>query len=171
MLSALRWLEDRVVAVERFLGSTCMLGVVAICAMQVFARYVIGYPLPWSQELATYLFIWTTFFGAAIAVYSSDHLAIQYFQDLLPVAVARIVAIFCFLIAVVTCAIIGYISLQNSLNAMDRSASLGYSMSWFYGAIPAGCFLMTYHFTMRLIDMVAGEPPPGRGQILDGETP
>ena len=34
-------------------------------AMQVVTRYVFKIPLPWSEEMARYLFLWLTWVGAS----------------------------------------------------------------------------------------------------------
>ena len=45
-----------------------------ICA-QVFYRYVLTAPLPWSEELGRYIFIWMSFLGIAAAYYKGRHMA------------------------------------------------------------------------------------------------
>ena len=40
-----------------------------IVAVQVFFRYVLNQSLFWSEELARFLLVWLTFFGASVAYY------------------------------------------------------------------------------------------------------
>ena len=40
-----------------------LIAAVVIVAMQVVTRYVFKIPLPWSEEIARYLFLWLTWGG------------------------------------------------------------------------------------------------------------
>jgi TRAP-type C4-dicarboxylate transport system permease small subunit len=48
---------------------------------QVLCRYVLQAPLSWSEELARYIFIWLTFFGASVAFYERTHINVSYFVE------------------------------------------------------------------------------------------
>ncbi|MFI4982861.1 MAG: TRAP transporter small permease, partial [Nevskiales bacterium] len=56
----LRW-SDRV-----FLGIAGLLsaGFLVAISLQVLFRYVIELPLPWTEELSRYLFVWAALIGA-----------------------------------------------------------------------------------------------------------
>ena len=54
---------------------------VVIIFAQVIFRYALNLPLAWSEELARYLFIWATFFGASIAFYNDTHIRMGSFVD------------------------------------------------------------------------------------------
>lgn len=44
-----------------------------LVAVQVFFRYVLNQSLFWSEELARFLLVWLTFFGASVAYYRKAH--------------------------------------------------------------------------------------------------
>lgn len=44
-----------------------------LVAVQVFCRYILNSSLFWSEELARYLLVWLSFFGATVAYYRSLH--------------------------------------------------------------------------------------------------
>jgi TRAP-type C4-dicarboxylate transport system permease small subunit len=46
---------------------------------QVANRYVIGWVVPWTEEVSRILFIWTTFVGAYIALKKNSHIAVETF--------------------------------------------------------------------------------------------
>ena len=46
---------------------------------QVANRYIIGWIVPWTEEVSRILFIWTTFVGAYIALKSNSHIAVSTF--------------------------------------------------------------------------------------------
>jgi len=49
------------------------LSMALIVAVQVFCRYVLNASLFWSEELARYMLVWLTFFGATVAYYRNLH--------------------------------------------------------------------------------------------------
>ena len=46
---------------------------------QVANRYIIGWIVPWTEEVSRILFIWTTFVGAYIALKTNSHIAVETF--------------------------------------------------------------------------------------------
>ncbi|WP_096200767.1 TRAP transporter small permease [Bacillus sp. FJAT-45350] len=58
--------------------ATCILILFFIIVLlQVFFRYVLNAPLPWTEEAARYLNIWAVLLGMAFAVYLKDHLRVD----------------------------------------------------------------------------------------------
>jgi len=49
------------------------LSMALVVAVQVFCRYVLNASLFWSEELARYMLVWLTFFGATVAYYRNLH--------------------------------------------------------------------------------------------------
>lgn len=52
--------------------------------LQVIFRYILLAPLPWSEELARYLFIWITFLGGTLAARKGNHIGMEMLQNALP---------------------------------------------------------------------------------------
>ena len=44
-----------------------------LVAIQVFCRYILNSSLFWSEELARYMLVWLSFFGATVAYYRNLH--------------------------------------------------------------------------------------------------
>src|SRR5512137_706776 len=44
---------------------------------QVVNRYMIGWVVPWTEEVSRILFIWITFVGAYIALKANSHIAVS----------------------------------------------------------------------------------------------
>ena len=57
---------------------------VAILAAGVVARYVVGVPLIWSDELALLLFIWLAMLGSVVALRRGEHMRLSFVSDRLP---------------------------------------------------------------------------------------
>lgn len=76
----LRWADALVLA----LAAIFVAGFLGCVILQVLFRYLLAAPLPWSEEAARYLFVWTAFLAAAAAVGRDDHFTISLLADKLP---------------------------------------------------------------------------------------
>ena len=64
-----------------------------IMLLQVLTRYVLKIGMPWTDEAARFLFLWSTFLGAAIAQRSNSHIRVSILTDRLKGKVKQIFAI------------------------------------------------------------------------------
>lgn len=76
-LRAYRRLLLAIAAVEKIFGLLLIVNIVVNIGTQVFARYVLDYPLVWVEELATYSFIWAVFIGASLGLKQARHVKIE----------------------------------------------------------------------------------------------
>jgi len=142
-------------------ASVVVISAVMICVTlaQVIFRYVIAAPLPWSEEMARYCFVWIVFLGGAIGLSRGIHLGVDIVVNLLPEKVRRAVD-------VVTCALIGgfagtviYASIPVlDMNMFQRSPALGVQMSWIYMAIPVSMGLIFLICAERIYKDVFSTP-------------
>jgi TRAP-type C4-dicarboxylate transport system permease small subunit len=72
--SAGRWIVQKLDDFNLFLF--VMLLVVA--SMQVFFRYVVWVPMPWTEEVARFLLVWVTFLGAASVTRRKLHITVDW---------------------------------------------------------------------------------------------
>ena len=80
-----------------------------ISSLQIVTRSMFNVPLSWSEEGATYLFIWWVFLGAALAVRSESHLGMDILTIRLPAKVVSFLkALVYFAIFLYTCAMMGF---------------------------------------------------------------
>ncbi len=159
MPTVLVWLGrlDRAVfEVCRAAGVASLVGVVLVALAQVLCRYLLRQPLVWSEELATYLFIWLCMLGAALAVRDKTHYAFDALLRCAPALVRRLVNVLLLLICLAVSVAIGHLGAQMAMSATDTSASLDVRMLWFYLAIPFGAWAMVVHFTMQLATTLWG---------------
>jgi len=84
MLARYKRLLDRIGTVERGLGIALILFIVAAITVQVFSRYLLGRPIAWVEESATYAFIWMVFVGAGVGMKEGRHILIATFGSHLP---------------------------------------------------------------------------------------
>lgn len=79
-----RWLDMNL---EEVLLALLLAGIAFVVLFQVVARYVFNSPLGWSDELARYFLIWSTFLSASYCVRHRISIKIDQFQNSLPEAV------------------------------------------------------------------------------------
>lgn len=76
-LSPIRSVLRAVGLAETALAVLALIVIVLIILSQVFSRYVLGTPLIWVEELATYLLIWLAFLTASLALKLKRHITIR----------------------------------------------------------------------------------------------
>ena len=110
---------------------------IIVTLAQVVFRYVIAAPLPWSEELARYCFVWIVFLGAAIGLSRGIHLGVDLLVNKLPEPARRgLDALTSALIAGFAATVIYASFPVINMNMFQRSPALGVQMSWIYIAIP-----------------------------------
>ncbi|MFC1494531.1 TRAP transporter small permease [Thermodesulfobacteriota bacterium] len=155
-------------ALDKFLEVMLMISVAVLVIdvlWQVFTRFIMGNPSSWTEELATFLLIWVSLLGAAVALGRGAHLGIDYFANKLPernriqteLFVFAVVSLFSLLVMVA-----GGIGLvRQTLNLEQISVALHIPMGYVYLAIPiSGFFLVLYGligFFERLTQLQKGE--------------
>ncbi|MDE0113452.1 MAG: TRAP transporter small permease [Albidovulum sp.] len=116
---------------------------VVVTLAQVIFRYVIAAPLPWSEELARYCFVWIVFLGGAIGLSRGIHLGVDLFVNLLPDRFRPgLEALSNALIAVFAATVVYASYPVINMNMLQRSPALGVQMSWIYIAIPISMCLI-----------------------------
>ena len=118
--------------------------IAALVVYQVVARYVLGRPPSWTEELARYLQVWLVLLASPICLRKGLHLTVDYLTPRLPPAAKRrvrslnhvLVGLFGLLLTV-----FGFRML--SVAALQVSPALGISMIWPYLAVPTSGLLIT----------------------------
>ena len=124
--------------------SAFLLGAMSILVfLQVVFRYVLNAPLDWSEEMASFSFVWMALLGASIGLKRKEHpnldIIYKFFPDrlkkladvLISLSIALPLAILCFYGVTLT------ISMR-----MQCTAALRYSVSYVYVVLPASALIM-----------------------------
>ncbi len=128
--------------IEYFIFSLLSLMSTAIF-LQVVFRYVIKFSLPWSEELARYLFVWFALMGAAVAVKENAHFGVDFLVRKLKPETQHLLHligsgfILCFL-SVILFEGVGL----TIKNWTQFSSAMRIPMSFPYAAIPFSAFIM-----------------------------
>lgn len=146
------------------LNKICMAICVAFLAVMVVITFVqiicrvFFTALSWSEELARYLLIWGTFFGAGCVYKSGANIAVLVVQDLLPATIKKIAKILVHLL----CLTFFLLAIYNGYRYMNMvgsqtSAALQVPMKYMYLSVPLGCGIMAVHAFSAILDEIVGK--------------
>ena len=136
-----------------------MIALLATMAVIIFANVVLRYStnqsIEWAEEVARYLMVWLTFLGAGPVLRYGGHIAVENFQDSLPIAWARAVRV---VIALMLTGFFGFIVWYGVIY-VDRvqfqmTPTTQISMSWVYASMPVGGVLLLAHWLLIVRDYV-----------------
>ncbi|MCE5283782.1 MAG: TRAP transporter small permease [Deltaproteobacteria bacterium] len=134
-----RWLGILTV----FAASVILAVMTVLVFMTVIYRYFLMAPISWGEEMARFLFIALSIFGAAIAMKDRAHFAITILTDKFPKALRTGLE---YAVAAGTSLLFGVVIVKGwgltLLNQNQESPALEIPMSIPYAAIPLGFTLM-----------------------------
>ena len=129
---------------EDWISIVIFWGLDFIVFLQFFTRYVLNDSLAWTEEIARYALMAITFIGGAIVTRKNTHIAVELLSNLLSDGLPRRL-----LLAGIDVVKLGFISLLCYFSVLitermhfQRMTVFDLPMSYVYGTIAFGCFLM-----------------------------
>lgn len=151
----MRQLAEAFAALTQGAAAIAMAAMAAVISAEVFFRYVLNSSLYFSEELSRFCFIWAGFLGASLALREGRHVGVTLLTDRLPsrargrtLTVAGLLTLALLLIVTVT----GASVLPDQWG--QQTATLGFSVFWFYLAVPVGALLMA----VQLLALLCSPP-------------
>lgn len=146
MTAVLRKISEWVNTGARGLLIVSAFTMVTAVFLQVVFRYVLKMPLSWSEELARYAFMWTTFLGASVAVRSNSLPNITMGLKLFPEKIRPYLYLLTQALSLLFCYHFIVYGIEISYVVLpDTSPGLDFTMAWAYAALPAGGLFMMIH--------------------------
>lgn len=122
--------------------------------LQVFFRFVIYVPFPWSEECARYLMIWMGMLGSVIALQQGRHIGVTFFMEKLPPGLAKPVKGLTQGGMVLFLGVLCWQGILFSLfNADQISPALEIPMIIPFSAIPVGSLMMILVMLAQMLDL------------------
>ena len=125
---------------------------------QVFTRFILKDPSTWTDELATFLLIWVSLLGAAVALKRGAHLGMDYFVERMPAGRRLYVTVFVHLCTGLfsLCVMVGggVTLVARKLQLQETSPALGLDLGYVYLAVPISGFFLTVYSVELLVDSV-----------------
>jgi len=149
-MKVLRLINDKL---EEFFLIAVMVLATGLVAAQVITRQL-GIPLPWSEELARFCFLWLIWVGAAYAVKVKQHIVIDIVTSRLPrigqniLSIITTVIMFLFLIFMV---VESSVVLEGVIRNKSFGAGTHLPMSVPYASVTVGVSLMLFRLVQNVI--------------------
>ena len=141
---------------EKFL--TLLLFVIfAMVVLLVVLRYAFNTTLIGGNEGALVAFVYTTAIGGALAVAKQEHIAINYFVEMMPVRIHRYASILqLVLMAIINCAIVWYSIAWIGRTGGFLMPALQLPQSVAQLSVPIGCGLATAYCLIGVRRLISG---------------
>ncbi|QCO54996.1 TRAP transporter small permease [Pseudorhodobacter turbinis] len=144
---------DRINWLCGWLLALLLLVMTVLISWQVFARYVMGNSLTFSEEVARFSMVWMTMLGAGYAYRYGSLISVELLADIGGRRFSKFLRLG---VAVISC-IFAWVLLTQGINIAERVAgqtapSTRVSMAWLYGAMPAGAALIMLNAVAILLD-------------------
>ncbi len=98
---------------EEVLGAFILAVMLVVTFANVVTRYLITYPLAFTEEITISMFVWIVLLGTSVAFRRNAHLAMTFFYDLMPRGLKKL----CFLVS--TAVSLAFFSILGCLGALQ----------------------------------------------------
>lgn len=131
------------------IASVAMVLLVGLTFSGVIARYIIGAPFGWIEEVQAALIIWVVFGAAGAAFRTANHAAIEIFYEMFPAVVRKILDVFILIVSLITLLFlaktsIAYINVFASTGRTTAVLHLSYMM--IYCIVPVSCVWQIFNY-------------------------
>lgn len=125
--------------------------------LQVIFRFVLNYPLGWTEEASRYIFIILIYLGASAAALGDNHVRVEVIDNFLPPKIKRYVD-FCVRILCSICCVIMTFNLKgmikNSIRSNQLSAALRIPISAMYIIVGILFLLIAFRFLQKSFEIL-----------------
>jgi len=123
-----------------------------IVFLQFFTRYILNDSLAWTEEIARYGLMWIVFIGGAMVTRRNTHIAVELLSNVMkPGPMRQVLLAAVDIIKLAFIAFLAYISVTiTDRMGIQRMTVFDVSMSWVYGGVSFGCFLMLFRQAMNV---------------------
>jgi TRAP-type C4-dicarboxylate transport system permease small subunit len=168
---AIRALHRRLGQLTAFVAASILAVMTVLVFLTVIYRYFLLAPISWGEEMARFLFIALSLFGAAIAMRDGAHFRITILAEKFPRGMQTGLEVGVALVtSTVLCIVISKGWGLALLNRNQESPALGVPMSVPYMAVPLGALLMLIFAWTSLLLKWHDErsAQPGTGNAVPG---
>lgn len=116
-----------------------------VVGVQFFTRYVLNDSIGWTEEIARYLLIGVTFFGATIAVRKNTHISVEFFYRYLPGRPGRVLSSVVDIIRIMFFGMAAWITFKLALKTNQKMTSIELSKKIIYYSVVVAFVVMTIY--------------------------
>ena len=139
-------------------GLIALWGLAVIVFLQFFTRYVLNDSLAWTEEIARYVLIVVTFFGAVTVTRKGGHIFLEFFYRYIPKVLAKWLAVAMELISCLFYGYMAWIAVELALKTKTKMASAEIPKSLLYWGVAVGLAVMTLFSAAWLVRKIRQSP-------------
>lgn len=158
--------------VDRALQVICVVlfsALVLLVIYQVFTRFVLNKPSSFSEEMATYVFVWLVMFGTAYVFGEKGHMAMDFLRVRFPrpLTVATTVLIELLVLAFAALVMVWGGSSSASLAWAQATGSIQVPLGYLYLALPIAGSLIIFYSVHNIVEAIRAGNTPSVGQTVE----
>jgi TRAP-type C4-dicarboxylate transport system permease small subunit len=159
MAKTLQRISDYMNRITEIILVVVLAAMAVVVFLQVIFRYVLNFPLFWTEEFARYCLVWSSLLGSAVAVKRGQHIALTILIERLPKTLRRGLTVTALISVAVILTIILWGGIQLvAITRAQISPALRISMSVPYLAVPVGAALMLVHTIVFIYQTLTTKP-------------
>lgn len=111
---------------EEIVSMSMLVITISMTTINVFARYLFKYSIPWSQEVCGIAWTWTVMLGVSWCYRRNMHMGVDFIIEKIKPSIRRFVYIFSFTILLVAMVFLTYMSVMITIHG-------GYKLTSYFG--------------------------------------
>jgi TRAP-type C4-dicarboxylate transport system permease small subunit len=150
----------------KFLAGFLIAAMTILVFLQVVFRYLLDAPLDWSEEMASFAFVWMALLGASVGLRNDEHPRLDIFYQIFPEWLKKLSGLLINLAILFMLVVLFIFGLKFTIAMqMQRTAALGYSVSYVYAVLPISAVIMLIHVLVKSAMLVFDRNIKGRGSL------
>ena len=142
-MSKLKKAYDIFFRIVEYASAVFLMGMVVICAANVFMRYVMHAALRWGDEMSLFCMIWFSMLSAAVTLKENRHIRVGIWDSILKGKAGKILnVLFYIIIFVVLVILLRYSIKLTQLTGKTKMTGSGIKLMYEYIALPISSFIM-----------------------------
>jgi len=138
-------------------GAILTMGVLSLLTLfSVLSRFILKMPISFSEEVGRFLFIWMSYFGAAITMRKNEHIKLDLFQGKLSPKAYAVLQTFVFALIATFCVVLSIMGTKQLETAFMQTAPVSrISLGVVYSIIPFSAFCMVIYSVLLAVRGIA----------------
>ncbi|MCL2000561.1 MAG: TRAP transporter small permease [Planctomycetes bacterium] len=141
----------------------CFVVMIVTMLLQVFTRYVINHPLPWTEELSRFSYIYAIFLGAILVQRSKHHMTVTLLVEKLPPGARLVQQVFSDLVSLMVLGIVfhgTWIQMDKTYGILASTIPISYTFIYLALAIGSGgMILLIVTSLIQTVQKITGLKP------------
>jgi len=150
----------------KFLAGFLIAAMTVLVFLQVVFRYLLDAPLDWSEEMASFAFVWMALLGASVGLKNDEHPRLDIFYQVFPDRVKTLCTLIINLAILFMLVVLFVFGLKLTVvMQMQRTAALGYSVSYVYAVLPLSAAIMFIHVLVKSVLLLSDQGSKEEGAL------